>query len=198
MKRIHHREGGATLLISLIMLIMLTLFAISAMNTGTINLKMVGNMQVRSEAMDASQSTIESVLSTVQFINTPNDAIPLGLACGAPNTTCTDVNNDGSPEYTTRLTPTPACVQARPIKISELNLTPTSEDLACVQAQQQGTFGVAGAATSGDSLCGNSIWELTAQTLDTGTTAATSTVNVTITQGIGVRIKALDLATSCL
>ncbi len=198
MKRIHHREGGATLLVSLIMLIMLTLFAISAMNTGTINLKMVGNMQVRSEAMDASQSTIEAVLSTVQFINTPNDAIPLGLACGTANTTCTDVNNDGIPEYTTKLTPTPACVQARPIKISELNLTPTSEDLACVQAQQQGTFGVAGAATSGDSLCGNSIWELTAQTLDTGTTPATSTVNVTITQGIGVRIRALDLATSCL
>ncbi len=197
MKRIHHREGGATLLVSLIMLIMLTLFAISAMNTGTINLKMVGNMQVRSEAMDASQSTIEAVLSTVQFINTPNDAIPLGLACGTANTTCTDVNNDGIPEYTTKLTPTPACVQARPIKISELNLTPTSEDLACVQAQQQGTFGVAGAATSGDSLCGNSIWELTAQTLDTGTTPATSTVNVTITQGIGVRIRALDLATSC-
>jgi len=197
MKRIHHREGGATLLISLIMLIMLTLFAVSAMNTGTINLKMVGNMQIRSEALDASQSTIESVLSTVQFINTPKDAIPLGLACGAQNTTCTDVNNDGSPEYTTRLTPTPACVQALPIKISELNLTPTSEDLACVQAQQQGTFGVAGAATSGDSLCGNSIWELTAQTLDAGTTAATSTVNVTVTQGIGVRIKALDLVTSC-
>ncbi len=190
-------QGGATLLISLIMLIMLTLFAISAMNSGTINLKMVGNMQVRSEAMDASQSTIEGVLSSVQFINTPNDAIPFGLASGAPNTTCTDVNGDGIPEYTTKLTPAPACVQARPIKISELNLSPTSEDLACVQAQQQGTFGVAGAATSGDSLCGNSIWELTAQTLDTGTTAATSTVNVTITQGIGVRINALDLATSC-
>ena len=198
MKRIHHREGGATLLISLIMLIMLTLFAVSAMNTGTINLKMVGNMQIRSEALDASQSTIEAVLSTVQFINTPTDAIPMGLACGGANTTCTDVNGDGTPEYTTRLTPTPACVQARPIKIAELNLTPTSEDLACVQAQQQGTFGVAGASTSGDSLCGNSIWELTAQTLDTGTTAATSTVNVTVTQGIGVRIKALDLATSCL
>jgi Tfp pilus assembly protein PilX len=198
MKRIHHREGGATLLISLIMLIMLTLFAISAMNTGTINLKMVGNQQVRSEAFDASQSTIEGVLSTVQFINTPNDAIPASQACGAPNTTCTDINGDGTPEYTTTLTPAPACVQARPIKISELNLSPTSEDLACVQAQQQGTFGVAGAATSGDSLCGNSIWELTAQTLDTGTTVATSTVNVTITQGIGVRIRALDLTASCL
>src|SRR5258708_14866662 len=133
-------QGGATLLISLIMLIMLTLFAISAMNSGTINLKMVGNMQVRSEAMDASQSTIEGVLSSVQFINTPNDAIPLGLACGTANTTCTDVNNDGIPEYTTKLTPTPACVQARPLKISKLNLTPTSQGLRCVPAQQHGTF----------------------------------------------------------
>ena len=51
--------------------------------------------------------------------------------------------------------------------------------------------------TSIGSLFGNSILQFTAQTLDTGTTAATSTVNVTLTQGIGVRIRALDLATSC-
>ena len=98
---------------------------------------MVGNMQVRGEAMDASQSTIEAVLSTVQFINTPNDAIPLGLACGQ-NAICTDVNGDGVPEYTTRLTPAPAFVQARPIKIIELNLTPPARTLPV--SAQQGTL----------------------------------------------------------
>ena len=97
----------------------------------------------------------------------------------------------------TTLTPAPACVQARAIKIGELNLAPTSEDLACVQAQAQGTFGVSGAAGSGDSLCASTVWEITAQTLAAGTTVATSNVNMTTTQGVSVRVKALDMIANC-
>ena len=44
--------------------------------------------------------------------------------------------------------------------------------------QQQGTFAVAGAQTSGDSLCGATVWEITAQTLNSGAGTATSDVNV--------------------
>ena len=196
MKRAQSRQRGATLLIVLIMLIMLTLFAVSAMNTGNVNLKVVGNMQARSEALSASQGAIDTVISTTQFVDSPSNAVasPCG---GTPNTLCIDINGDGTPDYTTTLTPVPACVQARALKIGELNLTATSEDLACVQAQQQGSFGVVGAASSGDSLCGNTIWEITAQTLATGSTVANSTVNVTTTQGIGVRVKALDIVANC-
>src|SRR5207244_4595454 len=114
------RERGATQLIVMIMLIMLTLFAISAMNTGNMNLKIVGNMQSRSEASDISQSVIDSTLSTPQFIDTPSNAIP--SPCGAPNTVCTDINGDGTSDYATTLTPNPACVQARVIKIKELTI----------------------------------------------------------------------------
>ena len=190
------RQQGATLIVTLVMLIMLTLFAISAMNTGNINLKIVGNMQTRSEASEISQGVIDTTLSQPQFIESPANAIP--NPCGTANTICSDVNADGTSDYTTKLVPNPACVQARVIKIKELNIVVGSDDLACVQAQQQGTFGVQGAAGSGDSLCGNSVWEVTAQTLAAGSTAATSTVNVTTTQGIAVRIKATDLASSCL
>ena len=188
-------QGGATLLVSLIMLVMLTLFAISAMNSSTTNLKVVGNMQARAEAQSAAQAAIETAISTPVFTSTPNNAI--ANPCSGPNTLCTDLNGDGTPELTTTLLPAPACVQARPQKISELVLKPNSEDLACVQAQAQGTFGVAGAAGTGDSLCGQSVWDITAQTLATGTTASNSPVNVTVTQGVGVRVKALDLATNC-
>ena len=172
---IHPRasQGGATLLVSLIMLVMLTLFAISAMNTSTTNLKVVGNMQAQAEAQSAAQAAIEVAISTPTFTSSPNNAIP--SPCSGPNTICTDLNGDGTPELTTTLTPAPACVQA----------------------QAQGTFGVAGASGTGDSLCGTSVWDVTAQTLGTGTTVTNSPVNVTVVQGVGVRVKALDLAANC-
>ncbi len=188
-------QGGATLLVTLIMLIMLTLFAISAMNTGTINLKMVGNMQAKREAMDATQAVIERVVSVPNFIGTPNNALP--SPCGAPNTACTDLNGDGIPELTTVLTPAPSCVAAHAIKVATLVITPNSEDLACTQAQAQGSFAVAGATPTGDSLCALTIWDITAVTRTTGSTALTSDVNVTTTQGIGVRIPVLDMVTNC-
>jgi len=191
------RQQGATLLVSLILLVMLTLFAISAMNSSTVNLKVVGNMQAQQEGLSASQTAIEAAISTPAFTSTPNNAIPNPCG-GVSNTVCTDLNGDGTNDLTTTLVPAPACVQARPQKISELDLSKaTNEDVACVTQQQQGTFGVAGASGTGDSLCGQSVWDITARTLQTGSTTLTSPVNVTTVQGVGVRVPALDLATNC-
>jgi len=203
MKKLRVRQQGATLLLVLIMLIMLTLFAVSAMNQGTMNLKVVGNQQVRAEALDTSQMLIDKVLSATQFVDTPNNALPNPCG-GAPNTFCVDVNGDGVNDYTATLTPAPACVQARALKVGELRLKdatgkfdPTLEDVACLQGTQQGGFGISGAAAAGDSLCAATVWEITAQTLATGTTTANSTVNMTTTQGVAVRVKALDMAANC-
>lgn len=190
------REAGATLLVTLIMLIMLTLFAISAMNSSLMNLRMTGNMQQRTEALDATQRAIETTISTTRFIDFPADAI-VG-PCTTPNTVCTDLNGDGTPDLLTTLTPNPTCVQAKITKVSELSISgPNSEDVSCLQAQQQGTFGVTGASTMGDSLCGQTTWNITAKTQAYGTTAALSDINYTATQGIGVRVKAIDIAASC-
>ena len=190
------RQRGATLIVTLVMLIMLTLFAISAMNTSTTNLQVVGNMQIRHEGLRASNEAIEATLSTTQFLETPTNAV--AVPCGAQNTLCTDLNGDGVPELITRLTPVPTCVQAKVIRVNELTVNnPLSQDVACLQAQQQGTFAVAGAQMSGESLCGATMWEITAQTLQAGAGTATSDVNVTATQGVAVRMKALDIPTSC-
>ena len=196
MTRNMRREGGATLLVTLVMLIMLTLFAISAMNSSLMNLRMTGNMQARTEALDATMRMIETAISTTRFVDFPADVI-VG-PCTTPNTVCTDLNGDGTPELITTLTPNPTCVQAKVTKVKELVITgPTSEDVSCLQAQQQGTFGVTGAATAGDSLCGQTVWNITAQTTSYGVAAAQSDVNYTATQGIGVRVKAIDIASSC-
>ena len=194
------RQSGATLIVTLVMLIMLTLFAISAMNTSTTNLQVVGNMQMRHEGLRASQEAIEATLSTTQFYETPLDAV--ANPCGAQNTLCTDLNGDGVPDLTTRLTPVPACKQARAVMVSELNIDPNvpvalSPDAACAQGAQQGTFAVEGAQSTGKSLCGQTVWEITAQTLNSGAGTATSDVNVSVTQGVGIRMPELDVASNC-
>jgi len=182
-------QQGMTLVVALVMLVMLTLFAVTAMNTGTTNLKVVGNMQARSEAVGAAQQLVETVLSTPTFISNPANAVvnPCG---GTANTACTDVNGDGVNDYTTVLSPQPACVFVRPIKIVELNLSNT-EDLGCAAGQQQ-QFGVTG-SVSGDSLCANTVWEITAVTTGVATGA-----KATVTQGIGVRVSSDDTTATCL
>ncbi len=189
-------QEGATLLITLIMLIMLTLFAISAMNTSLVSLRMVGNMQSRAEALDATQLAIETAISTTRFIEFPSDVI--FDPCAGLNTICTDLNGDGVAELTTTLTPAPACVRAKVTKVAELSISgPNDPDVACVQAQAQGTFGVEGASTAGDSLCGDTTWNVTAQTLTAGASATTSDVNFTAVQGVSVRVRALDIVSNC-
>jgi Tfp pilus assembly protein PilX len=192
------RERGATLLVTLVMLIIITLFAVSAFNTASVNIKTVGNMQARQEALAAATRTIEETISHTDFTITPTNAIPNPCSVG-PNTLCTDLNGDGTPELTTTLTPTPTCSQGRVLKIAELvgGTTITQSNLACLVGQQQGTFAVAGATPNGDSLCAQSVWDVRAQTLTYGATAATSDVNVAVTQGVGIRMGALDLAANC-
>jgi len=135
----------------------------------------------------ATQEAIETVISTPQFISTPANAVL--NPCGTANTLCTDVTGDGTPEYTTTLTPQPQCVTVKPIKNSDLDLA-TSEGLSCSAGQAQ-QFGVAGAVT-GDSLCSNTVWEITAVT-----TGANSGASATVTQGVGVRISSDDAGSSC-
>ena len=188
MRRSLRRQRGTTLVIALIMLVLLTLFAVSSMNTATTNLRVVGNMQTKNEALNAAQQAIEKTISTAQFIADPTNAMP--TPCGAANTMCTDVTGDGVADFTTTLTPQPTCITVRPIKNQDLVLT-NAEDLGCASGQQQ-QFGVSGAVT-GDSLCSQTVWQITAKTV-----SAQQNTTVTVTQGIGVRISTDDASTSCL
>jgi hypothetical protein len=99
---------------------------------------------------------------------------------------CTDLNGDGAPEYITRLDPAPACISVRTIKDSELNSS-SAEDLSCSagQARQLG-------AASGDSLCADTVWDITAETRSTF-----SRTKVTVTQGVAVRVSAADAEALC-
>ena len=184
-----HRQQGATLLIALIILVLLALLGLSAFQTSATDLRASGNMQARTEALNAAQEAIETVISTNQFVSDPANAVT--TPCGDANTFCSDYNADGVPEYTTQLMPAPACVAVKVIKSTELDFT-SAADLGCVVGQSQ-QFGVAGAGGAGDSLCANTLWQITA-----AASSASSGAKVTVTQGVGIRVGVDDMATSCL
>lgn len=57
-------QQGATLVVGLIMLVLITLMVTSAFTLSTGNLKSVGNMQVREEAISAANVAIERLISS--------------------------------------------------------------------------------------------------------------------------------------
>ena len=78
-------QRGATLLISLIMLVVLTLFAVAGFNLSSVNLKIAGNFQQQRLLEAVAQQAIEQVISTpTAFSLTPTTqtiCVNGGLAC---------------------------------------------------------------------------------------------------------------------
>lgn len=73
MKRLDSRRSqrGATLVVVLIMLVILTLFGISAINLSSSNLKVVGNMQARKQTEAVGLQEVETVMNSMIFFSSP-------------------------------------------------------------------------------------------------------------------------------
>lgn len=65
------QQRGMTLIVSLVMLIMLTMFALSTMNLSNSNLKVVGNQQAQRAVEAAAQQAIERVVSGSAIFKAP-------------------------------------------------------------------------------------------------------------------------------
>jgi len=177
MTRQPRRQRGATLIVSLIMLLLITLMAISSFTLGKSNLQIVGNMQQRQQAFAAAQSAVATVISTTQFSATPANAV--AVPCTVANTICV-TNGDGVTHE--NVTVTVVCDSIQPIPVSALDFA-NPNDAGCLIGQSQDT-GVAGAANS-NSMCSNSVWDVQASATD-----AVSGANSIIDQGIAVRVPA--------
>ena len=161
------RQKGATLLIGLIMLVLLTLMAVTSFRLGRSNLQIVGNMQFRNETLRAAEESVEAAISTPTAVSTPS-------------TSNVDVNADGTPDVAVTITPT--LTQAHVLKNSALDLT-NSGQLGCTVGQAQ-AFGVVGAAT-GNSLCARTLYDLKVVAKE----AATNT-SVELHQGVSIQVPA--------
>lgn len=92
-------QSGATLVVALIMLTLITLLVVNAFTLSSSNLKAVGNMQARDEAIAAANQAIELVVSS-SFTDAPL-AQELNV----------DMNKDGTTDYTVNIA-LPKCVRA--------------------------------------------------------------------------------------
>lgn len=95
------RQGqcGATLIIGLIMIVLITLIVVSAFTMSSTNLKSVGNMQIREESLAAVNQAIESVVSS------PFAITPVAQSLNV------DINKDGINDFTVAVA-VPICTKA--------------------------------------------------------------------------------------
>lgn len=95
-------QRGSTLIVSLIMLALLTLIALSAMKGTTSSIQVVGNAQFREEAKAAAQKAMETVLSNGDFRSS------------TPAAQNIDVNGDGTADYSVTFAD-PICQRGTPV-----------------------------------------------------------------------------------
>ena len=92
-------QRGVTLIVGLIMLVMITLLVAGAFTLSSSNLKSVGNMQVREEAVAAANLAVEQVISS-PFTDAPVD-----------QEINVDIDKNGSTDYTVTVL-APRCIKA--------------------------------------------------------------------------------------
>jgi hypothetical protein len=170
------------MVVGLIMLVLMTLLAISAFQASNVNLRIAGNMQVRQETLTAAQTAIEEVLSSPAFIDT---SVPVAAKT-------VDLNGAS---YTVNFTPAPTCKSIVDIPSEDLDpLIP--DDFVCIPSgalpgSGSGIF-LAGGPPTPPSYCSNTRWALIANVADANTGADT-----TLEQGVAVRVSKARALTSC-
>ncbi len=103
-------QRGATLVIGMIILVLITLFVVSGFTLSTMNLKAVGNMQFRDEAIAASNIAIEQIISS-DFTSLPVAA-----------TVLVDIDQNGTDDYEIDVA-APVCIQAAPVAVDPSTLS---------------------------------------------------------------------------
>lgn len=99
MAKARHSQRGAALFVGLIILLLITLMLVTAFNLANSNVRAVGNMQFRDEAVSAAGVAIDRVVNS-PFTNNPQ-----------PEQLLVDVDGDGTSDYEVSLS-APVCVMA--------------------------------------------------------------------------------------
>jgi Tfp pilus assembly protein PilX len=174
-------QGGAALIVGLIMLLLITLAVTAGFTLSNTNLKSVGNMQNRNEAVAASNRAIEEVAASLLLPGV--DGSP-SLAAPQQTASQVDINNDGKTDYNVQIAP-PTCVRATKVAGSG-------------GGGNVGPGGITGgASTSGSGLATvpdqyNSVWDIST----TVTHAASGTVTA-VRQGVRALLNKAQFEALC-
>lgn len=171
MSLLKHKQRGATLIVALVMLVVLTLLVISAIRSSNTNLRIAGNMQMEGEASSAAQQAIEQVISG-NFTTVPASSVVAVSIGGATYTANVAV---------------PSCTGSVALANASLNMSDPN-DIPCFSSSTTSNTGIifasATSAATSQSWCFQQQW-------DVGSTATGSTgVNVETHQGVSLRVPA--------
>ena len=106
------QRGVATIFVTMVLLILITLMVVTAWSLSNLNLKVVGNLQTRKEATASAQRAIELVVEGMFW----NPAVAQSVDI--------DIDNDDNDDYTVDIA-VPTCLratQANIISASSVNL----------------------------------------------------------------------------
>ena len=184
---VFHRQRGASLVVSLVMLLLLSLMAANAFKGAANSLRIVGNTQWRQESLASAQTAIEQTISSTAISTDPE------LVAKTP--VLVDINGDGATDYSVSLDPQPNCFRSRTIKTRELN-PELAADLACVQSSNLVDTGLDtedNVSLAGNSMCATMEWDIAASVAD-----QTSNTNLTVHQGVSVRVPEAEVDNLCL
>lgn len=94
-------QGGAALVVGMLLLLVLTLLAISGMNTASLELAMAGNLQYHENAFQAAETGVEQAMTVGSFV--PSAAAERWPATAG--TTTPIPNTGGRDSYFATITP---------------------------------------------------------------------------------------------
>lgn len=143
-----HNQQGATLIVAVIVLMLITMTVISAFRVSRSHTQAVANMQFKDEALAAANLVLEDVISlpNVETLVGADGSIPLRYV---------DINQDGVNDLQIALS-TPRCIRVEPSNSSG------EENLSGVESN---------VANTGQSYV---LWEIQADVTDTATGANVS------------------------
>lgn len=170
-----HKQQGATLLVGMIMMVVLTLLVVFAIRSGNTNLRIAGNMQTQAEASAATQQVIEQVIEQIKVTENLSliaaQSIPVSM---------------GNVTYTVAVLPLNKCLMDTPVLNSALNPA-NANDVACFENPDADKVILAdGRLSSKPSACKTQQWDIEA-----GVTDATAGAKVTQVQGISIRVPSI-------
>ena len=188
-------QRGSVLLVTMIMMLIFAIMAAATFRGSLTSVQAIGNMQWRTEAIDAANDAIDRLLSTAAFAT--NTAIVTGQVNAAPFRV--DINGDGVNDIATDFPVVtidgvaragPRCLRAAPIPTTDLDPSLAS-DIGCFGSStitssglgQATAGGGTGTVTAGPSLCSNTEWSITVRSVD-----AVTNTRVDVVQGVGVRV----------
>jgi hypothetical protein len=170
----------------MIFLLFMSLLAMSIYLGASTGLRIVGQQQIRQEALAAAQVAIEQAISDAGFTRNPAQAASAAAAIDIAGI-----------RYSVQLTPAPRCFRVSVIKNSELDPS-NAQDRTCIRSgflQMPGMELASDQATgqiADPSMCANTDWNLRAQVVDTR-----SGTSVAVHQGMTLRMLESDASMLC-